>query len=86
VLNKKIRTEKIKIFKPRTLTLTTTRDIKLYLYSILFKILAMDRFGAAAVFNNLFLQPLDVIKTRQILSADNIRTADLAKNIWNNEG
>jgi hypothetical protein len=46
----------------------------------------MDRFGAAAVFNNLFLQPLDVIKTRQILSADNIRTADLAKNIWNNEG
>eukprot|EP00029_Vermamoeba_vermiformis_P013270 TRINITY_DN8187_c0_g1_i1.p1 TRINITY_DN8187_c0_g1~~TRINITY_DN8187_c0_g1_i1.p1 ORF type:complete len:308 (-),score=55.76 TRINITY_DN8187_c0_g1_i1:80-1003(-) len=46
----------------------------------------MDRFGTAAVFNNLFLQPLDVIKTRQILSSDNIKTIDLAKNIWNNEG
>jgi hypothetical protein len=47
----------------------------------------MDRFGAAAVFNNLFLQPLDVIKTRQILSSDSkILSVDLAKNIWNIEG
>jgi len=46
----------------------------------------MDKFGAAAVFNNLFLQPLDVIKTRQILSSSGIRTTDLTKNIWDTEG